>query len=143
MIKAAVASFARMTGAIFSDLGQASRFMALDWVQELFRQCLGYHPYPATLNLRPVTPGDSQVWQRVQSELVGVALPPAEGGHCTATLYRVEIEAVKGSGRVAGAVVLPEVEDYPSDKIEVVAPLRLKDHLGVKDGDRLILEFLR
>jgi CTP-dependent riboflavin kinase len=132
-----------MTGVIFSDLGQASRFMALDWVQELFQQCLGYHPFPATLNLRPVTPGDSQVWQRVQRELVGVALPPAAGSHCAAKLYRVEIEAAASSLRVTGAVVLPEVKDYPSDKIEVVAPLRLKDHLGVKDGDRLILEFLR
>jgi CTP-dependent riboflavin kinase len=143
LIASDVASFARMTGAIFSDLGQASRFMALDWVQELFRQCLGYHPFPATLNLRPVTPDDSQVWQRVQRELVGVALPPAAGGHCAAKLFRVEIQASESAARITGAVVLPEVKDYPSDKIEVVAPLRLKDHLGVKDGDRLILEFFR
>jgi len=143
LIVTAVASFARMTGTIFSDLGQASRFMALDWVQELFHQCLGYHPYPATLNLRPVTPDDSQVWQRVQCELDGIALATAAGGHCAAKLYRVEIEASANSARVTGAVVLPEVKDYPSDKIEVVAPLRLKAHLGVMDGDRLIVEFLR
>jgi riboflavin kinase len=41
-----------------------------------------------------------------------------------------------------GAVLLPEVEDYPRDKIEVVAPVRLKEALGVKDGDPLILEFV-
>ena len=132
-----------MTGVIFSDLGQASRFMALDWVQELFNQCLGYHPFPATLNLRPVTPDDSQVWQRVQSELAGIALPPAADGHCAAKLYRVEIQAAANAAQVAGAVVLPEVKDYPRDKIEVVAPLRLKAHLGVKDGDQLTVEFLR
>jgi riboflavin kinase, archaea type len=39
-------------------------------------------------------------------------------------------------------VLLPEVTDYPKDKIEIVAPLRLKDALGVRDGDRLTLEFL-
>jgi CTP-dependent riboflavin kinase len=43
----------RMTGVIFSDLGQASSFMALDWVQDLLNQRLGYHPFPATLNIRP------------------------------------------------------------------------------------------
>jgi len=138
-----VASFARMTGAIFSDLGQASRFMALEWVQELFKQCLGYQPFPATLNLRPATPDDARVWQRVQCELAGVALAPAVGGHCAAKVYMVDIEASAGSARVAGAVVLPDVKDYPSDKIEVVAPVRLKDHLGIQDGDRLTLEFLR
>ena len=138
-----VASFARITGSVFTDLGQASRFMALEWVQELFWQCLGYRPFPATLNLRPATQDDSLTWQRVQRELVGIALSPAADGHCAAKLYRVEIEASATSARVTGAVVLPDVKDYPSDKIEVVAPLRLKDHLGVKDGDRLILEFLR
>ena len=41
-----------------------------------------------------------------------------------------------------GAVLFPEVKDYPKDKIEIVAPMRLKDHLGVRDGDALTLEFL-
>ncbi|MGH7926494.1 MAG: DUF120 domain-containing protein [Candidatus Binatia bacterium] len=39
-------------------------------------------------------------------------------------------------------MLLPEVQDYPKDKIEIVAPIRLKDAFGVKDGDRLTLEFL-
>jgi CTP-dependent riboflavin kinase len=34
------------------------------------------------------------------------------------------------------------VKDYPKDKIEIVAPVRLKDHLDVHDGDALTLEFL-
>jgi hypothetical protein len=49
LIAIQVASFAHMTGAIFSDLGQASRFMALEWVQELFKQCLGYQPFSRNL----------------------------------------------------------------------------------------------
>ena len=43
---------------------------------------------------------------------------------------------------VKGAVLLPEVANYPKDKIEVVAPVRLKDHFGVGDGDQLTVEFL-
>jgi CTP-dependent riboflavin kinase len=132
----------RMTGVIFSDLGQASQFMALDWVQELFEQSLGYIPFPATLNLRPMTPEDRQIWQRVQSESAGIALPPAANGHCAAKLYRVEIQAAANAAKISGAVVLPEVKDYPKDKIEVVAPMRLKDKFGVTDGDQLTLEFV-
>ncbi len=43
----------RMTGVIFSDLGLASSFMSLDWVQLALQQSLGFAPFPATLNVRP------------------------------------------------------------------------------------------
>ena len=73
-----------------------------------------------------------------------MALPPPSGGHCSARLYPVEIY-LAGSGpeqRVEGAVLLPDVSGYPKDKIEIVAPVRLKDAYGVQDGDSLTLEFL-
>lgn len=130
---------ARMTGVIFSDLGVASSFMALDWVQEALKESLGFTPFPATLNVRPRTQADAEVWQRQRAESAGVPLQSAHGGFCNARLYPVEIA---GERKVAAAVLLPEVADYPDDKIEIVAPMRLKDHLGVGDGDALTLEFL-
>jgi len=132
----------RMTGIIFSDLGQAASFMALDWVQDLLRQRLGYHPFPATLNLRPKAGVDAAVWQRVRSAYLGTPLTQASESHCGAKLYRVDIEAAGRADKVGGAVLLPDVADYPQDKIEVVAPMRLKDHFAVHDGDQLTLEFL-
>jgi len=131
----------RMTGIIFSDLGQASRFMALDWVQDLLNERLGYHPFPATLNVRPKAAADARAWQRVRSELAGTPLTAASKHHCGAKLYRVEISAAARASKVGGAVLLPEVKDYPEDKIEIVAPMRLKDHFQVHDGDQLTLEF--
>ena len=132
----------RMTGIIFSDLGQASSFMALDWVQDLLNERLGYHPFPATLNVRPKDLDDAQVWRRVQSDHAGTPLTQASDGHCGAKLYRVEICAGTDSEKLSGAVLLPEVSDYPQDKIEIVAPVRLKDHFNLTDGDQLTLEFL-
>ena len=134
----------RMTGIIFSDLGQATSFMALDWVQASLQQCLGFNPFPATLNVRPKSVEDGRVWRRAQHELTALPLPPVDGGFCSARIYRIEIldPANQASGKIEGAVLLPEVKDYPSDKIEIVAPMRLKDHLGVSDGDALTLEFL-
>lgn len=130
-----------MTGIIFSDLGQASSFMALDWVQRLLKERLGYHPFPATLNVRPRAAEDAQVWRRVKSDHAGTPLTPASDSHCGAKLYRVEIRARADSAKLSGAVLLPEVADYPNDKIEIVAPVRLKDHFNVNDGDQLTLEF--
>ena len=109
----------RIEGVIFSDLGQASKFMALDWV-----------------------PPDARLWQQIQREVAAVPLAPVPTGFCSAGLYFVSLQRlVDGEETVRGAVLLPAVVDYPKDKIEVVAQVRIKDALSVKDGDRLVLEF--
>jgi len=134
----------QMSGIIFSDLGQAASFMALDWVQAALKQCLGFNPFPATLNVRPRAAEDAVVWRRVRDGSAGVALAPARGSFCSARLYPIAIigQAGKAPEKILGAVLFPEVENYPDDKIEIVAPLRLKEHLGVRDGDQLTWEFL-
>jgi CTP-dependent riboflavin kinase len=132
-----------MTGIIFSDLGQASSFMALDWVQASIKECVGFSPYPATLNVRPRTGEDAKLWRHAQDSIRAVALPPIDGGFCSARLYPVEIFGGRSPrGGIQAAVLVPEVKNYPSDKIEIVAPMRLKDHLGLSDGELLTLEFL-
>jgi riboflavin kinase len=138
-----MAAARRMTGIIFSDLGRAASFMALDWVQEALHQALGFRCFPATLNLRPKDAADARLWQAVRYESGGVSLPAADG-HCRARLYRVKIRVSedRADHKVEGAVLLPDVSGYPNDKIEVVAPVRLKDVYGVKDGDLLTLEFV-
>jgi riboflavin kinase len=134
----------RLNGVIFSDLGQASSFMALDWVQKALQKSLGFSPFPATLNLRPRAREDAQVWEAIQSDWPGIPLPPVDGGFCSARLYRVEVQGLSKSenSKARGAVLLPNVTGYPKDKIEIVAPVRLKSALGVKDGDQLTLEFV-
>jgi riboflavin kinase, archaea type len=132
----------RIQGVIFSDLGQASRFMVLDWVQEALRESLGFAPYPATLNVRPSKPQDARLWQEIKRDIAAVPMAPLESGFCSAGLYFVGVQRLNGGdGTIKGAVLLPAVVDYPRDKIEIVAPVRLKDALSVKDGDRLVLEF--
>jgi riboflavin kinase len=134
----------RITGIVFSDLGQASSFMALDWVQQALKQTLGFSPFPATLNIRPNATEDAQRWQAIQSESKGIPLRAADGGFCNARLYRVEIHRPANftDGGLKGAILLPEVKDYPNNKIEVVAPVRLKDAFGIQDGDQLTLELI-
>jgi len=41
---------------------------------------------------------------------------------------------------VEGAVVMPERTHHPTDVIEVVAPVKLRDVLGLRDGDRIEIE---
>lgn len=118
--------------------------MALDWVQKALVDCLGFAPFPATLNVRPAQQEDAAAWETIQNDGSFFSQMPGQEGACLARIYRIEIQAAPGRDRhgTRGAVLLPEVKDYPKDKIEIVAPVRLKDALGVKDGDRLTLEFL-
>lgn len=111
--------------------------MALEWVQRELREGIGFSPYPATLNLRLESEDQMAVWREVQRQVKGIQVAPPDSLFCQARCFLVEIE-----GRLRGAVLLPEVADYPADKIEVIAPVRLKDELQVRDGDRIILEFV-
>jgi riboflavin kinase, archaea type len=132
----------RIQGVIFSDLGQASKFMALDWVQEALRQHLGFAPYPATLNVRASTPQDVRLWDEIQREIVALPLAPLEDGFCSVDLYLVTLKQLVDSGEsVRGAVLVPDVVNYPKDKIEIVTQVRVKDALSVRDGDSMVLEF--
>jgi CTP-dependent riboflavin kinase len=115
--------------------------MSLDWVQLALEQRLGFVPFPATLNIRPKGAEDAETWRRMKSESAGLPLESPQGGFCSARLYPVEVSGDTGETKVTAAILVPEVKDYPSDKIEIVAPLRLKDHLGARDGDAITLEF--
>jgi CTP-dependent riboflavin kinase len=126
----------KITGVVFSDLGRAGSFMALDRVRESLRKSLGFTPYPGTLNLRLETDEAMEFWREMR-ERRGIEIVSQDPAHCHARCFLVEIE-----GKHRGAVVLPEVANYPEDKVEVIAPVRLKDELGVKDGERVTIEFV-
>jgi CTP-dependent riboflavin kinase len=124
----------KLTGVVFSDLGRAASFMAVDSVAAAMRAALGFAAYPGTLNVRLDTPAARAVWSSVRD---GSGIPIAAGGFCAARCFPALIE-----GNWRGAVILPEVADYPADKLEIVAPARLKDALKLADGARLTLEFV-
>lgn len=111
--------------------------MALDWVQNALRQALGFFPYPATFNLRVESENELDVWRQVKSGAKGVDIQSPDASYCEARCFPVKIQ-----GSYTGVVLLPTIQGYPEDKIEVIAPFRLKDHLGVRDGDEVTLEFL-
>ena len=126
----------RITGRVFSDLGRGASFMRLDWVQKALRKILGFSPYPGTLNLRLETEQAVATWREIREEVQGIEVAAPEPSFCRARCFPVEIE-----GRVRGAAILPEVEGYPADKLEVVASVRLKDELRLADGGRVTIEF--
>jgi CTP-dependent riboflavin kinase len=114
-------------GEVCSGLGEGARFVALDWAASEFRRTLGYEPWPGTLNLRMA----GAAWARWRQGLTvndGIAIAPPPG-FCAARCFVVQLD-----GRVRAAAVVPDVGDYPPDKLELVAPVALRDALQLRDG---------
>ena len=126
----------KITGVVFSDLGRAAAFMSVDRVRKTLGEKLGFFPYPGTLNLRLETDEAMESWREAR-ERHGIEIASMDPAHCHARCFLVEIE-----GKRRGAVILPDVAGYPSDKVEIIAPVRLKDELRLKDGERVTIEFV-
>ncbi|NIO07314.1 MAG: DUF120 domain-containing protein [Deltaproteobacteria bacterium] len=134
----------KITGVVFTDIGQGASFMALEWVQRAIREKVGFAPHPGTLNLRLESVEAKQSWKELKESHEGIDVPPAETSFCHARCYLARFTQSPRSDKDDGtvAVLVPEVDSYPEDKLEVIAPYHVKDTLKVKDGDHLTLEFV-
>lgn len=43
--------------------------------------------------------------------------------------------------KIEGAIIIPQVPDYPEDMMEVIAPVSLRKTLKLKEGDEVQLTF--
>jgi riboflavin kinase len=103
-------------------------------VKRAFEERLGFSPHPGTLNL--FMEGTQRVeWSRLKKEWSGINIPPENPSFCRARCFRVLID-----GKITAAIVFPEVEGYPDEKLEILAPVHVKQALQVKDGDVLTIE---
>ena len=129
-------------GVVFSDLGRAGAFLGIDWVRDAIRERLGFDPYPGTLNVRargadldPVGAGTAgRREDRPSVARSGLLQRLPVHGLCRRM-------AIRAGPRERVAVVVPEVEDYPGDKLEVIAAVSLKETRSVRDGDELTVVF--
>lgn len=124
-----------LRGRAVSGAGVGARFTQLDWVQRQFEQKLGLIAWPGTFNVH-VDSADQELWSRVRAE-PGIEIEPGEPGACVGRCYRVVINE-----RLQAAIVLPEVPGYPDDRIEIIAPERVRTSLGLRDGDPVVLRVL-
>ena len=129
-------------GVVFSDLGRAGAFLGVDWVRNAVRERIGFEPYPGTLNMR-AHGADLGRWEQVRRQGAKIGLPSPDPAFCNAFLFTGFVkgwESAPGtSERVA--VVVPEVKDYPGDKLEIIAAVSLKQTHAVRDGDELTVVF--
>ena len=114
-----------LKGKVFSGSKRGKHFVNLPWVKKQINAKLGFNPYIGTLNLRMSNEMDIHDLRKAN----GIKIKPEKGyyeGKCFKALVMKKVE---------GAVVLPDVPEYPSDLLEILAPVNLRKTLGLKDGD--------
>ncbi len=67
----------------------------------------------------------------------GILVEPLVEGYSSGMFFGVRID-----GCIDGAIVIPQVLGYPRDLVEIIAPVNLRDRLGLKDGDEVTIEIL-
>lgn len=125
-------------GRVSGGSGKGSFFTRLDWARAQFIEKLRIDPFPGTLNLL-LEDGDAKAaWSALRS-MPGIRIEnPGKGdSDCDGRCYKVTVD-----GWVYSAVVVPEVPGYPEDKVEIIAPIELRDILGKSDGDEVVLELM-
>jgi HAD superfamily hydrolase (TIGR01509 family) len=124
-------------GRLVSGLGQAARFTQIEWVRRQLIDLAGIDPHPGTVNLKFDDETNMARWRRWR-DMPGPAIEPDDSSYCRARTHPVRI-----AQRIPGAVVLPEVQGYPPDKLEFVAAIDVRRQLALAEGDWLAVELCR
>ncbi len=123
-----------ITGAMATGLGQGTGFTSLDWAREAFRDRLGIDPFPGTVNVIVTSDQERAAWRLVKS-WPGIVLPPPRPDWCNSRCYHARI-----NNRIDAAIVLPEIDLYPEDQIELIAAVGVREALDLKDGDPVVID---
>ncbi len=125
----------RLNGRVASGIGQGRHFTRLDWARKQFMEKLGIDPYPGTFNLVLDEEDSLQAWVRLKRRDGVTIANPGDGPYdCDGKCWTVTISGVRG------AIVLPLMPDYPPGQVEIIAPVGLREALGLEDGDPVSLE---
>ncbi|MDY6864506.1 MAG: winged helix-turn-helix domain-containing protein/riboflavin kinase [Halobacteriota archaeon] len=123
-----------LVGTLFTGLGEGQYYLAQDGYIGQFEEKLGFHPFPGTLNMN--LNEQSTILRRKLSEHTGIEITGFKsedrtfgGGKCFHAKLRDE----------NCAVIIPDRTHYPPDVLEILAPIKLRDELDIKDGDEIIL----
>ncbi|MFB6101063.1 MAG: DUF120 domain-containing protein [Haloplanus sp.] len=130
-----------LDGTVTSGMGEGRHYISLPGYMSQFRERLGYEPFPGTLNVELAA---ESTQSRGELESLEGAATPIDGWEDDdrtfgpATCYAAQVEA--GTASYDGAhVIVPERTHHDATQLELIAPVKLRDELGLADGDSLTI----
>jgi riboflavin kinase len=128
-----------LEGVLFSGLGEGAYYVSKEGYRKQFIEKLGFDPYPGTLNIKLTTDYDIETRSEIESypavELQGFQNETRSFGG--AKCYPAVI-----NNRVKGAILTAMRTHYDSSVMEIIAPICIRTHLKLKDGQKVKVEIL-
>jgi riboflavin kinase len=129
------ASTIELAGTVTSGMGEGRHYISLPGYMEQFEERLGYEPFPGTLNVD--LDEESIRTRSAISSLSGVPIDGWEDDERTfgpATCYPASVE-YEGDTAATAHIIVPERTHHDETQLEIIAPVKLRDELGLDDGD--------
>jgi len=130
------ASSVELAGTVTSGMGEGRHYISLPGYMRQFEERLEYAPFEGTLN---VDLTDASVRRR--SALESLEPVPIDGWedeertYGPAICYPATITTAGGSSYEGAHLITPERTHHDEDQVELIAPDRLRDELGLEDDD--------
>ncbi len=120
-------SMAIVRGKVTVGLGEGQYYISREGYRAQFLQSLGFAPFPGTLNIKLDEPFVPVAKRAIKIE--GFQDEGRTFGGCSC--YKIRLKGIEA------AIVRPERSSYPENLVEVIAPVSLREALGLANGDEV------
>lgn len=124
-------------GEVFSGLGEGAYYISQEGYRRQFIEKLGFDPYPGTLNLK-ISNEKGLVLRTMLNAYPGIDIKGFKNKNRTFGSVKCFLATINDYER--GAVVLAERSHYSENVLEIIAPVCLRERLGLKDRDEVKVE---
>ena len=128
-------------GRVVSGMGEGAYYMSLAGYRKQFYEKLGYEPYPGTLNVKLV----DKIFRDARREIGKYPSIFIDGFSDTKRTYGWAkcYPAHINDGPIRNAAVLVlERTHYDESMLEIIAPVSIKDTVGIHNGDKIKIKML-
>ncbi len=139
LMEAAYPPSVTLEGTVFTGLGEGAYYITKETYRKQFLEKLGFDPYPGTLNLKLTSDYDI----KTRMELEAYPAIEVEGfKNEDRTFGLVKCYPVMIDNKVKGALLSALRTHYDVSVLEIIAPVCLRKHLNLKDGNKVKIEAL-
>lgn len=129
-----------LRGTVTSGMGEGRHYIALPGYNRQFAEKLGYDPYPGTLNVELTRQSNRERSAMESLDPVDIdGWEDEERTYGPAYCYPATVEAPDGREAGPTHVIVPVRTHHDEDQLEIIAPDKLRDELGLLDGDEVIV----
>ncbi|NLE05494.1 MAG: CTP-dependent riboflavin kinase [Crenarchaeota archaeon] len=126
-----------LEGIVFTGLGEGAYYITKEHYRKQFQSKLGFDPYPGTLNLRLISDYD----KKSRTELETYPAIEVQGfKNEDRTFGLVKCYPVIIENKAKGALLSALRTHYDVSVLEIIAPICLRKHLNLKDGNKVKIE---